>query len=273
MSSLEHQTPYKITLPKSKKVAMLLSIPHSGIRFPKNIKGKYKATMIKQPDDTDWYLQELYDFASKMGITVIEAVYSRWVIDLNRTPENQNLYYDGRIITALCPSTDFFGTPIYTHAKNEPSKNEIQRRLKEYYTPYHDKINDLLIGLKKEFGQVLFWDAHSIRRNVQTIQHEDFPDFILGDNDESTASKKLIETALKSLNSSGFNVQHNHPFKGGYLTRSKGNPSQAIHALQLEMCKDLYMQNNETVYDPIKAVKIKAILQQTFTQLITCLHE
>ena len=83
----------------------------------------------------------------------------------------------------------------------------------------------------------------------------------------------MIEAALKSLQSSDFNVQHNHPFKGGYLTRSKGNPSQGIHALQLEMSKDLYMKNKETVYDPNMAVKIKTILKQTFKELISCLHE
>ena len=273
MSSLEYHPSYKITLPQSKKVGVLLSIPHSGIEFPSDIQNKYKSAMIKQPDDTDWYLQELYDFASEMGVTIIEAVYSRWVIDLNRTPENQNLYHDGRIITALCPKTDFFGIPIYTNSENEPSKNEIQRRLKAYYTPYHEKIDHLLIDLKKEFGEVLFWDAHSIRRNVRTIQEGDFPDLILGNNDETTASKKIIEIALNSLQSGDFNVEHNHPFKGGYLTRSKGKPSNGIHALQLEMSKDLYMQNKETVYDGEKAIKIKTILKQTFTQLISCLHE
>ena len=51
---------------------------------------------------------------------------------------------------------------------------------------------------------------------------------------------------------SGLQVNHNHPFKGGYLTRSKGNPSQNIHAIQLEMCKDLYMSHNETKYDEEK---------------------
>ena len=273
MSSLEHHYPYKITLPKSKKVGILLSIPHSGIRFPKDIIEKYNSSMIKQPDDTDWYLQDLYDFASEMGITVIEAIYSRWVIDLNRTPGNQNLYHDGRIITALCPNTDFLGTPIYSTSENEPSKTEVQRRLEKYYTPYHDEIDHLLSELKKEFGQVLFWDAHSIRRNVQTIQKTDFPDLILGNNDETTASKRFIETALNTLRSSDFNVEHNHPFKGGHLTRSKGNPSKGIHALQLEMSKDLYMHNKERDYDPKKAIKIKTLLKQTFTQLISCLHE
>ena len=273
MSSFEHHYPYKITLPKSKKVGLLLSIPHCGIEFPKDIEGIYDPSIIKHPDDTDWYLQELYDFASEMGVTIIEAVYSRWVIDLNRTPENKNLYNDGRIITALCPSTNFFGTAIYSHQENEPSKKEIERRLKKYYIPYHDKIDSLLFELKKEFGRVILWDAHSIRRNVPTIQKADFPDFILGDNDETTASREVIEVALKSLQSSHFDIQHNKPFKGGYITRSKGDPNKNIHALQLEMSKDLYMQNKERDYDPIKASKIKKILKQTFTQLISCLHE
>ena len=158
-----------------------------------NIGFKFKSFNRVDNGKIDPRLQELYDFASEMGVTIIEAVYSRWVIDLNRTPENQNLYHDGRIITALCPKTDFLGIPIYTNSENEPSKNEIQRRLKAYYTPYHEKIDHLLIDLKKEFGEVLFWDAHSIRRNVRTIQEGDFPDLILGNNDETTASKKIIE--------------------------------------------------------------------------------
>ena len=79
------------------------------------------------PDDTDWYLEKLYDFAASMGVTVIEAVYSRWVIDLNRTPQNKNLYNDGRIITALCPTTDFLGDPLYKSREFEPGRNEVER--------------------------------------------------------------------------------------------------------------------------------------------------
>ena len=77
--------------------------------------------------------------------------------------------------------------------------------------------------LKKEFETVIFWDAHSIRRNVSTIQKADFPDLILGNNDGLTASKNIIESALNSLKKSGLCLTHNTPFKGGYLTRSKGD--------------------------------------------------
>lgn len=265
--------PYKITYPKNKKTGVLISIPHCGISFPSEIKDHYDNSKSRNPDDTDWYLEKLYDFASSLGITVIEAVYSRWVIDLNRTPQNKNLYNDGRIITALCPITDFLGESLYNSSENEPTEKEVERRLKRYYEPYHNKIDELLEELKDEFGDVLFWDAHSIRRNVSTIQKEDFPDLILGNNDGITASSDIIENALNSLKDSVLEVTHNQPFKGGYLTRSKGNPTNQVHALQLEMSKDLYMSNNELNYDEDKANDIKKILVKTFENLITLMNE
>ena len=269
----QKSTPFKITLPKTKKVGILLSIPHCGVLFPEEISNNYNQKHISCPDDTDWDLHKLYDFASELGITTIEAIYSRWVIDLNRTPQNKTLYNDGRIITSLCPKTDFLGNAIYRSVNDEPSAGEIQRRLERYYLPYHQKIDALLKELQQDFDKVIFWDAHSIRRNVSTIQKEDFPDLILGNNDGQTADSSIIEIALKTLRNSQLNVQHNRPFKGGYLTRSKGDPSANIHALQLEMSKDLYMSNNELEYDEKKAAKIKEILIDTFTNLISFIHE
>ena len=82
-----------------------------GLFFPNELEKDFKKEMASSPDDTDWDLNKLYDFASDLGVTTIEAVYSRWVIDLNRTPQNKSLYSDGRIITSLCPVTNFFWSP------------------------------------------------------------------------------------------------------------------------------------------------------------------
>ncbi|MFL2570313.1 MAG: N-formylglutamate amidohydrolase [Parvicellaceae bacterium] len=173
--------PYKIVLPKNKKVGILLSIPHSGTNFPQELSANYNKELSTQPDDTDWYLEKLYDFAAELGITTIQALNSRWVIDLNRNPENTSLYDDGRIITALCPTTDFLGQQIYINKNAHPSKSEVQRRLDTYYWPYHHKIDELIKSLKNEFNRVILWDAHSIRRKVETIQNDPFPDLILGE--------------------------------------------------------------------------------------------
>ena len=91
---------------------ILISVPHCGIQFPDEVRNQFNPELIKAPDDTDWFVDHLYDFAPSLGMTMISAVYSRWVIDLNRDPQSKPLYADGRIITELCPTTTFLGESI-----------------------------------------------------------------------------------------------------------------------------------------------------------------
>jgi len=250
------------------ELPILISVPHCGTDFPDELKDQYKPTLIAAPDDTDWFVQQLYDFAPSMGMTLIAARYSRWVIDLNRDPQSKPLYTDGRIITGLCPTTTFLGEPLYRDERKEIDQLEISRRLEQYYWPYQQQIEAHLIRLKKKFGKVLLWDCHSIRQVVPTIQKEKFPDLILGDADGTSASPGLIECTLGVLDHGPYSVSHNHPFKGGFITRHFGKPSENVHALQLEMTKVSYMDDSETKYQKDRANKMRILLQKTFNHLI-----
>ncbi len=128
---------YTIHPAKGTEVPILISVPHCGIEFPDELKDQYNPDPITAPDDTDWFVNQLYDFAPSMGMTLIAAKYSRWVIDLNRDPQSKPLYTDGRIITALCPTTTFLGEPLYRDERKEIDQQEINRRLDSYYWPYH----------------------------------------------------------------------------------------------------------------------------------------
>ncbi len=260
--------PYNIIAPTARQVPILLSIPHCGVQFPDEIKQSYKQDLVTAPDDTDWFVQRLYDFAPALGITIIHAVYSRWVIDLNRDPKSKPLYDDGRIITPLCPTTDFFGTPIYADERNEVDAAEVQRRTGQYYIPYHQKLDELRLAIKNKFGKVLLWECHSIRQFVPTIHKDKFSDLILGDADGTSAPPEITTTALTSLQNSQYEVSHNHPFKGGYITRQFCDPKNNEHALQLEMSKVNYMNDAETQYDEARAEKMRALLKETFEKLI-----
>ena len=252
-------------------VPILLSVPHCGTEFPDEIKDDFVQELIKAPDDTDWYVDQLYNFANELGITMIRARYSRWVVDLNRDPESKPLYNDGRIITGLCPTTDFHGNSIYQ--QNEPDNAEIQRRVTAYYQPYHNKVQELLDELKKKYGKVLLWDAHSIRHYVPTIRKEIFPDMILGSADEQSAHPELIKEALNGLKSGQYQINHNSPFKGGQITRTFGRPDQNQHALQLEMNKILYMDDSEKSFHEDRANQVRSVLRPTFEKLIETLSE
>jgi N-formylglutamate amidohydrolase len=261
--------PYQIIQPSAPIAPILISIPHCGTVFPAELKSQFNPQMLDNLDDTDWFVDKLYSFAPEMGITIIKAYYHRWVIDLNRQPDSQPLYNDGRVITDLVPVTDFLGNPLYIN--QTPDNEDIKDRLENYFYPYHQKITEILNQLKSQFGQVLLYDAHSIRRLVPSIRPEPFPDLILGDNDGQSAAANIIQMAINTLQSGNYELTHNYPFKGGYITRYFGQPIQGIHALQLERAKDLYLDDSETQYHPIKAEKMQKLLKKMFEKLLAML--
>lgn len=261
--------PFFIIEPKQPLVPIVLSVPHSGTDFPDELKSQYIPELAAQPDDTDWFVHELYNFAPELGITMIHARYSRWVIDLNRDPVSAPLYDDGRIITGLTPATDFLGNDIYTDKKYIPSNEETGRRLENYYRPYYQKIESLLSERVDQFGKVLLWDAHSIRRFVPTIRKEAFPDLILGNNDERSAGQDIIEMTLSQLRAEKYEVSHNTPFKGGHITRHFGKPEKNVHALQLEMAKIHYMNDDEITFNEARAEHMRMHLRIVFEELIS----
>jgi N-formylglutamate deformylase len=243
---------------------ILISVPHSSTEFPEEVREYYPESVRRNPRDTDWHVDKLYGFCAEIGIEVVVAPYSRYVIDLNRDPGSQALYDDGRVETSLIPSKSFEGEEILI--KPIP-REEVDRRKEEYFWSYYQNLREKLDQRVEKFGQALLFDAHSIKRNVKSIQSEPFPDLILGDADEESASALIIDGALNALGTGPYKVNHNHPFKGGHITRYFGQISDDIHALQLEMSQDIYMNEETNEYEPEKAQKVQEVLKTLFNEL------
>ncbi len=247
---------------------IIVSVPHCGTLFPEELKSSFHSEFLSQPKDTDWFVHDLYDFVVDMGITLVSARYSRYVIDLNRSFEQINLYSDERRQTDLCPIYTFAGEPLYKLDK-DISQIEIKRRLAAYYWPYHEVLDrEMKVHLNSQ-GRVLLFDAHSIARCVPEIRNEPFPDVILGDNYGKTCAPELTEKAQHILTLSPLDNAHNEPFRGGQITRYWGRPQENRHALQLEMSQDLYMDTNTVKFNPAKADRVR----DTLTRLLEGLHE
>lgn len=257
---------YDLTRPSTQRLPIVISVPHAGTEFSDDIRAELKPGLLP-PDDTDWFVHQLYDFATELGIPMLCARYSRWVVDLNRNPDSSPLYTDGRVLTGLCTTTTFLGEPIYADEKAEVATAEVDRRKALYFAPYHKALQQLLDATKARFGHVLLWDCHSIRRLVPAIHNGPFPDLILGSADQTSASPALIGEALQQLGSGPYSLSHNSPFKGGFITRHFGQPDKQQHALQLEMSKDVYMDDQEQHYDQQRASQIRALLRQTLLAL------
>jgi N-formylglutamate amidohydrolase len=240
---------------------VILSSPHSGTFLPPEIQLVIKNKFSQNPEDTDWFIDQLYDFAPAIGMTLITAKYSRYAIDLNRDPNGKRLYQDNRAETGLVPVRSFGNEELY-EAGRTPDAPEIERRIIRYYEPYYAALTSRLQERRKQFGSVLFFDCHSIKRTVPSIRSAPFPDLIIGTQDGQTANQRLCAVVQASLaKHSNYDVAYNDPFKGGHLTRWFGKPDQGVHAIQLEMSQDLYLNSGTNQIDPEKWENVRRVLQ------------
>jgi N-formylglutamate deformylase len=239
---------------------LLVSMPHVGTYVPPAIAARLTDEARHVPD-TDWHLPLLYEFALALGASVLVATHSRYVMDVNRPPDNTNLY-PGQNTTGLCPIDTFDSTPVYLQGE-EPGEAEIASRRDAIWTPYHQKLEQELARLKSMHGQVGLWDAHSIRSVLPRFFVGKLPDFNFGTADGASCEPGLAESLLRIGNASGFTSVLNGRFKGGHITRQYGKPELGIQAIQLEMTQCIYMQERLPFdYAPELAVRVQPHLKR-----------
>lgn len=252
---------YKLHLGSS---PLIISIPHSGVKIPNEL-DSLMTPVAERLQDTDWYVDRLYEFAKALNATVVSAELSRYVVDLNRDPTGNSLY-PGQFTTGLCPTTTFMNEPLYTD-DSVVNEVEINRRVTEYWQPYHREIQNQLSRVKSEHGYALLFDAHSIASRVPALFDGQLPDLNYGTfNGKSCAVS--ISKLLECLNTHEFSSVLNGRFKGGYITRHYGNPGNNIHAVQLELSQATYMNEATGEWDEPKAQSIQAVLKQLCLALI-----
>ncbi len=238
---------------------LLVSMPHDGTRLPREIAARMTAAAKSLPD-TDWHVRRLYDFLENMDVSIIAATHSRYVIDLNRPADGAALY-PGQDETGLCPVTTFAGEAIYREAA-APGEAEIRARIKIYWRPYHDAIAAELARLKSCFGYAILWDAHSIRSRVSRFFEDRLPDLNLGTADGASCAGALEASLFRIAGQSDYGTALNGRFKGGYITRNYGDPANGIHAVQLEIAQDTYMDEDAPfAYRTDKAAHLQPVLK------------
>lgn len=238
---------------------LLVSMPHIGTHIPDELRGAYvpRAWAV---EDTDWHLDQLYNALPALGASVLMPHTSRYVIDLNRPPDDAPMY-PGASNTELCPTHFFTGDALYLPGQ-APELPERLRRRALYWQPYHTALAAELQRLKAEHGYALLWDAHSIRSQIGWLFEGTLPGLNVGTANGTSAHDAIAHAVMQTC-AAQTEVSHvlNGRFKGGYITRHYGAPANRVHAVQLEMCQYLYMQEGAPfAYDAAKASDIQPLL-------------
>lgn len=234
-------------------IMFLLSIPHSGEKIPDSctwLSGLPKEIFLA---DVDRFVDELYrPFIQKYSIDHVIAPYHRYVVDLNRDPEDvDQSSVQGAL---LAPGTHSHGFHWVTTMGNfkllpNPLSQEEHLFLKKLiYDSYHESIQSLFLRNKasQKAGQEVVWllDLHSMP-SVGTTEHRDpgqlRADVVISDNQGQSAQPGMVDAVLSSFVRAGFKVAYNWPYLGGKITTRYGRPYRGWNAVQIELNRALYM--------------------------------
>jgi N-formylglutamate deformylase len=240
---------------------LLVSLPHDGSEIPPELAARM-APAARGAPDTDWHVARLYAFArDALGASMLVPRYSRYVVDLNRPPDDASLY-PGRATTGLCPDRCFDGSAIYRDDAQPPQPAEVAERRERYWRPYHAALAGELGRLVAAHGRAVLWEGHSIRGDELPILFQGrLPDLNLGTADGASchpATQARLETTLAAQDR--FDWVANGRFKGGYITRHYGRPAHGVEAIQLETSQRTYMDEATTAYDDRRAPALQRML-------------
>ena len=231
---------------------VVVSVPHAGVRT-----AGFEETLTPELDvrgDADLFVDRLYRIGEPDGPeTYVAAQLSRFVCDLNRDPDDvapgavpehrapRNV--DGRgFIWAVTTS----GAPALSRPLTLP---EWSGRT-AIHTAYHEAISRALLRARARFGFAVLVDGHSMPsrgRAGHTDTGSVRADVVPGDREGTSCSPALLALVTRHFSAAGLTVRPNEPYKGGFITAHHGRPADDVHAIQIELRRDLYMDEEKFV--------------------------
>lgn len=242
---------------------IVLGLPHTGTYVPRPIMADLNDTG-RALADTDWHVHLLYD-GLLPGATTVRANFHRYVIDANRDPMGESLY-PGQNTTTLVPLTDFEGRDIWNRV---PNAEDIRARKRYFHAPYHAALEAELTRVRDLHGVAILYDCHSIRSGIPFLFDGTLPDFSIGTNMGATCDTRIEAATTAICDAAPYSLVLNGRFKGGWTTRHYGQPSENIHAIQMELAQSTYLTDEAApwTYDATKAATLRPYLTEILTTL------
>jgi len=253
---------------------LLVDSPHSGRIYPADFAYTCPLPLLRQTEDS--YVDELVAGAAEAGATVVMAEFPRSYIDANRAPNDIDpAVLDGTWPVPLEPSDRTLlglglvrrmcksNVPVY---KGKLTIDEVQKRIDECYQPYHDALIKNVMQNVRHFGACYLINSHSMpSRGSDNIP---YADFVLGDLCGVSCDPSFTRRVSDILQEMGYSVALNAPYKGREIVRRYGVPQRGQHALQLEINRRLYM-NEQTLEKHEGFSRLQKNLALFFAKLAT----
>ncbi len=250
LSTPDTVAPYMLARPQRRTLPLVFASPHSGRSYAESFIAAARLDPVALRRSEDAFVEELFAAAPDFGAPLLAATFPRVFCDVNREPwELDPGMFDGPLPHWVNSSSPRVGAGLGTIARvvasGEPvyrrklSFAEAEDRIRRFWQPYHAALAALIAETRAEFGYCLLVDCHSMP--AHPAQAGNPPDFVLGDAHGTACAPRVTRAVEESLGAMGYRVRRNDPYAGGYVTRHYGRPRDAVHALQIEVARPLYM--------------------------------
>ena len=251
----ELSPPFVVTEPIEQSAPFVFCSPHSGRIYPTALieRSRLDAHTLRKSEDC--FVDELFSTVASLGAPLIAARFPRAYLDVNREPyeldpelfdeplpgfaNTQTMRVVGGLGTVARIVAD--GEEIYDRPL--PLATAIAR-IELLYRPFHACLAQLLERTRRRFGVALLVDCHSMP-SASMSQGGARPDFVIGDRFGSSCDSKVTRLVREVIAQRGYQVQLNRPYAGGFITEHYGQPFKGVHALQIEINRGLYMNENK----------------------------
>ena len=233
------------------RAPVVFASAHSGQIYPPGFVAASRLGPQGLRRSEDSFVDELFAAAPSLGAPLVRARFARAFCDANREkweldpamfaerlPDWVNAH-SPRVAVGLGTVAKVVssGEAIY---RDKLAFSEVVARIEFCWQGFHDALDAQIRQTQARFGVALLLDCHSMPGSSQTRGER--ADIILGDAHGTACAPALIQQAEMRLRDLGFRVRRNDPYAGGYITRHYGRPREGVHALQIEVCRSLYMK-------------------------------
>ncbi len=242
--------PFTLIRPDQVLAPVIFASPHSGRNYPPHFVAESRLDPVALRRSEDSFVEQLFAGAPGHGMPLLAATFPRVYCDANREPwELDPGMFDGPLpawVNSQSPRVGAgLGTLARVVASGEPVYSrrlpfsEAETRIRNCWEPYHVALASLIAETVATFGACLLIDCHSMPAHPAHGLNP--PDIVLGDAHGTACAPRAARMIEEGLQGLGYRVRRNDPYAGGYITRHYGRPREAVHALQIEIARGLYM--------------------------------
>jgi N-formylglutamate deformylase len=246
---------YRLDRPARLESCVVFASPHSGSDYAPQFLAQtvLEGRAIRSSEDA--FVDRLFDMAPDFGAPFLKARAPRAYIDLNRSPDEldpalilgaRKQGHNPRVASGLgvVPRVVAGGRAIY---RGKLTMEEAHRRIERCWRPYHAQLQALLLEAVSAHGTAILVDCHSMPREaVEGVNRGRGrrADIVLGDRFGAAAGSEVVDRIEAAFAAEGLVVARNTPFAGAYITQAYGRPSRNQHAVQVEIDRSLYMDED-----------------------------